>query len=32
MCSKNKGADELLGFRAADLRFSFQICKKQVFS
>ena len=30
--SHNKGADELQGYRAADLRLCFCICKKQVFS
>ena len=31
-CSENKGADQLHGLREADLRLSFRICKKQVFS
>ena len=31
-CSKNKGADELLGYREADLCLCFRICKKPVFS
>ena len=31
-CSENKGADQLSGYRAADLRLCFGICKKQVFS
>ena len=30
-CSENKGADQLCGYRAADLRLCFHICKKQVF-
>ena len=30
LCSKNKGADQLRGYHAADLRLSFCICKKQV--
>ena len=35
MCSpssKNKGADQLLGYREADLGLCFCICKKPVFS
>ena len=32
LCSGNKGADQLCGFRTADLRLCFRICKKQVFS
>ena len=31
-CSENKGADQLRGFREADLRLCFLICKKPVFS
>ena len=31
-CSKNKGADQLRGFREADLRLCFRISKKLVFS
>ena len=31
LCSENKGADQLRGNRAADLRLCFWICKKQVF-
>ena len=31
-CSENKGADQLLGNREADLRLCFRICKKPVFS
>ena len=31
-CSENKGADQLRGYREADLRLSFRICKKPVFS
>ena len=30
--SENKGADQLRGFREADLRLCFRICKKPVFS
>ena len=30
-CSENKGADQLRGYREADLRFCFRICKKPVF-
>ena len=30
--SKNKGADQLRGYREADLRLCFCICKKPVFS
>ena len=30
--SENKGADQLLGDREADLRLCFRICKKPVFS
>ena len=28
LCSKNKGADQLRGYREADLRLCFRICKK----
>ena len=31
-CSENKGADQLRGYREADLRLCFRICKKQFFS
>ena len=31
-CSENKGTDQLRGYREADLRLCFRICKKQVFS
>ena len=31
-CSENKGADQLHGYREADLRLCFHICKKPVFS
>ena len=31
-CSKNKGADQLRGYREADLRLCFRMCKKSVFS
>ena len=31
-CSENKGADQLRGYREADLRLRFRICKKPVFS
>ena len=30
--SENKGADHLSGYREADLRLCFRICKKPVFS
>ena len=30
--SENKGADQLRGYREADLRFCFRICKNPVFS
>ena len=30
--SENKGADQLRGYREADLRLCFRICKKRVFS
>ena len=32
ICSENKGADQLRGYREADLRLCFRICKKTVFS
>ena len=32
MYSENKGADELRGYREADLRLCFRICKKPVIS
>ena len=33
LCSENKGADQLRGYRAADLRLCFRLLsKKQVFS
>ena len=32
LCSKNKGADQLRSYCAADLYLSFRIYKKQVFS
>ena len=31
-CSENKEADQLPGYREADLRLCFRICKKPVFS
>ena len=31
-CSENKGADQLRGYREADLRLCFRICKTTVFS
>ena len=31
-CSENKGADQRRGYREADLRLCFRICKKPVFS
>ena len=31
-CSENKGADQPRGYREADLRLCFRICKKPVFS
>ena len=31
-CSKNKGADQLRGYREADLRLCFRICRMLVFS
>ena len=30
-CSKNKGADQLLGYHKADLRLCIRICKMLVF-
>ena len=30
-CSENKGADQLRGYREADLRLCFRICKKAGF-
>ena len=32
LCSENKGADQLRGYREADLRLCFRIFQKQVFS
>ena len=32
LCSENKGPDQLCGYRTADLRLCFRICKKPVFS
>ena len=32
MCSENKGADQLRGYREADLRLCFRICKTLIFS
>ena len=32
MCSENKGADQLRGYRKADLHLCFRMCKKPVFS
>ena len=32
MCSENKGTDQIRGYRDADLRLCFRICKKLVFS
>ena len=32
LCSENKDADQLGGYREADLRLCFRICKKPVFS
>ena len=29
LCSENKGADRLRGYREADLRLCFRICKKR---
>ena len=31
LCSENKGADQLCGYRTADLHLCFCICKNQVF-
>ena len=32
LCSQNEGSDQLLGYRATDLRLCFRICKMQMFS
>ena len=32
LCRENKGADQLRGYREADLRLCFRICKNPVFS
>ena len=32
MCSENEGADQLRGYREADLHLCFRICKNPVFS
>ena len=32
LCSENKGADQLRGYREADLGLCFRICKNPVFS
>ena len=32
LCSENKGADQLCGYREAGLRLCFRICKTLVFS
>ena len=32
LCSENKGADQLRGYREVDLRLCFRICKTLVFS
>ena len=32
LCKENKGADQLRGYREADLRLCFRICKTLVFS
>ena len=32
LCSENKGADQLRGYREADLRLCFRICKMLVIS
>ena len=32
LCSENKGPDQLRGYREADLRLCFRICKMLVFS
>ena len=31
LCSENKGADQLCGYREADLRLCFRICQKATF-
>ena len=31
-CSENKGADQLRGYREADLSLCFRMCKKPIFS
>ena len=31
VCIENKGADQLRGYRGADLRLCFRICKKNGF-
>ena len=31
LCNEEKGADQLRGYREADLRLCFRICKKPVF-
>ena len=31
-CTENKGADKVCGYRTADLRLCFRICKKQIFA
>ena len=31
LCSENKGADQLRGYREADLRLCFRICKRPTF-
>ena len=30
LCSENKGADQLRGYREADLRLCFRICEKPI--
>ena len=32
LCSENKGADRLHGYREADLLLCFRLCRSQVFS
>ena len=32
LCSENKGADQLCGYRTTDMRLCFRICKMLVFS
>ena len=32
LCSENKGADQLCGYRTTDLRLCFRICKTPIFS